>query len=348
MLHLILQLGGPNVYNMVMRDLADVRSVCNQRWLIYLAAFAICTTCQSARSISATPNSGATGPDQLPDVMVIAPRPPTPGELAGKAVPDFVHVHAAPAIVTEQLARWRIGICPMTSGLSDSFNDFVTARILAVATSVGAPIQAPDHCKPNGKHDVFIFFSIEPKKTLDELVKQDSRILGFHYVAQTRTVERITRPIQGWYVTATRGANGDIAIDLAQPLLPLASDAMHAGKHPAGLPGSRLTSQMTAEIYNVVIVVDTKAILGRPIGSIADYLAVLTLTMALAPERCGTLPSILDVLLPDCGGGEKPTSITAGDLSFLRALYKSDLDAVLPLERGDIGNSMMRQFENHE
>jgi hypothetical protein len=72
---------------------------------------------------------------------------------------------------------------------------------------------------------------------------------------------------------------------------------------------------------------------------------MLTLTQAVNPERCGTLPSILDMLVPNCGESEKLTGVTAGDLAFLRALYKADIEAVPAVERGNIHNSMMREFE---
>jgi FAD/FMN-containing dehydrogenase len=39
------------------------------------------------------------------------------------------------------------------------------------------------------------------------------------------------------------------------------------------------------------------------------------------------------------------TGVTAGDLAFLRALYKAGLESYLPLERSDIQAAMMRQFE---
>jgi hypothetical protein len=102
----------------------------------------------------------------LPEVTVTAPRPPTPEELAGDAVYDFVRVHAVPATVTGQLARWGIGrdsgICPLTQGLSPAFNDFVSARILAVAASVGAPVRG-GRCS---KYNVLIVFTTNPEKVL--------------------------------------------------------------------------------------------------------------------------------------------------------------------------------------
>jgi len=174
-------------------------------------------------------------PSSIPEVIVTAPRPPTPEELAGSAVSDFVHAHAAPTVATGQLARWRVGICPLTSGLSPDFNDFVSARILAIAASVGAPGELTGGCKRDGKHDVFILFSTDPAKTLADVVRQDPRVLGFHYPNQTQSLEKINHPIQGWYATASRGAYGDIAIDEAEPLLPQAQGVLEAGKHPQGM-----------------------------------------------------------------------------------------------------------------
>jgi hypothetical protein len=291
------------------------------------------------------------GPPTLPEATVTAPRPPTQEELAGDAVSHFVHMHAAPTAVIGQLARWGggigrgVGICPITKGLSPRFNGFVSARMLAVAASVGAPVQAGE-CS---RHNVYIVFSADSEKTLDDMMKQDSRILGFHYPQHTRDLATISRPIQGWYVTTTRGWHGDETVDEPNPLLPLEvpGDPRYAGKHPAGLPGSRLNSSVSSAIVNVVIVADTNKLRDRPLPAVADYIAVLTLTQAFAPERCGTLPSILDMLVPNCGDSEKLTAVTAGDLAFLRALYKADLEAVLAVERGNIHNSMMSEFEHH-
>lgn len=179
------------------------------------------------------------------------------------------------------------------------------------------------------------------------MVKQNEQILGFHYPAQTRDLERITRPIQGWYVTTSHGAFGDESIDSAEPVLPAFDPSGKESQQlraPSGLAGSRLGSDISSGIINVLIVADGKKMLGRPIGPIADYVAVLTLTQAFASEQCGTLPSITDLMLPNCHDREKLAGITAGDLAFLRALYKTDLEVVLPLERSGIANDMMREF----
>jgi hypothetical protein len=250
-------------------------------------------------------------------------------------------------VVSGELARWGVGrdpgICPLTVGLSPGLNDYVSARVLAVAATVGAPIQT-GRCK----HNVFIIFAPDPHKALADMVKQDSQILGFHYPAQTHDLERIVRPIQGWYVTSSHGAFGDESIDVAMPALPTwnPQDILSQAQAPEGLAGSRLTSEISSGIVRVTIVVDGNKMLGRPVGPIADYVAVLTLTRAFATEQCGTLPSITDLFLPNCAGGEKLTGVTAGDLAFLKALYKADVESYLALQRSDIQSNMMRQFHH--
>jgi hypothetical protein len=37
--------------------------------------------------------------------------------------------------------------------------------------------------------------------------------------------------------------------------------------------------------------------------------------------------------------------VTAGDLAFLKALYRTDMELVLEMEQSTINDSMMRQFK---
>jgi hypothetical protein len=292
---------------------------------------------------------GNTSP-QLPAVTVTAPRPPTKEELAGDSVSKFIAAHGTHAVVTGQLARWREGICPVTSGLSPGFNAFVSARLLAVAAAVGAP-SAEGRCR----HNVQIIFTTDPQRILDEVVKHRPFLLGFHYSRQTQNMVTFDQPIQGWYVTATRNDEGlevtDNPIPIRQGSSPISSTSpahwLESGTSPPGDAGSRLTTGLTSLIAHALILVDTKKVAGDPIGAVSDYLAMMVLTQTRAPDECGRLPSILDLMASQCDGGDKPDAMTAGDLAFLRALYAIDLRESLALEGSDIRTHMMRQFEGH-
>ncbi len=287
---------------------------------------------------------------QLPAVTVTAPRPPTQQELAGDSVSKFIAAHGANAVVTGQLARWREGICPVTSGLSPGFNAFVSARILAVAAAVGAP-SAVDRCR----HNVQILFTTDPQKILDEVAQHRPALLGFQYSRQTQKLASFGQPIQGWYVTATRNDTGlevtDNPMPVRQGSSPISSSSpahwLESGTSPPGDAGSRLSTGLTSLIAHALILVDTKKVAGYPIGAVSDYLAMMVLTQTRASDECGRLPSILDLMASHCDASDKPDAMTAGDLAFLRALYAIDLRESLALEGSDIRTHMMRQFEGH-
>jgi len=269
----------------------------------------------------------------LPEVSVTAPRPPTAQELAGNTVPNFVKNHSTPSRVIGQLTRWETPVCPRTLGLSpDAMDDFVTARILAVAAAVNAPHAPSPHCKPN----VFILFALEPQKAVYELLEMNSRLLGFHYPTETKRFTLFNHPIQGWYVTSTRNSVGAISVD--DP------DEWGSVDSGGGSVGSRLQTRTSALIGFATIIVDFNKAKGMPIGSISDYVAVLTLTQAHLSDGCSQLPSIMDLMAADCRGDRKPEQLTAGDLAYLRALYSLDLERPLALERSNIENAMFRAF----
>jgi hypothetical protein len=227
----------------------------------------------------------------------------------------------------------------MTRGLSPGFNAFVTARIRAVAASVGAPLQPGANCRVN----VEILFTTEPQAAIDDIADANEKLLGNHYSSELKKLEDFARPIEGWYVTATRSADGARVMD-DDTRLTVMWGGETQGTAPPCLPGSRLHTECTSEIVNVILIADTRKVAGYTIGSISDYLAVLALTMVQAPDSCDPLPSILDLMTPTCRIADRPGAITAGDLAFLKGLYRADLSAAPMLERDSILSTMLRQF----
>ena len=49
---------------------------------------------------------------------------------------------------------------------------------------------------------------------------------------------------------------------------------------------------------------------------------------------------------PICGSGSESIAMTAGDTAYLRALYSLNMELPLSLQRLDIQNKMMREFES--
>ena len=272
-------------------------------------------------------------PPSLDEVTVIAPRPPTPSQLAGDSVERFVTSHSLPLDTsTGQLAHWKEAICVETTGLSPAFNDFVSARIEAIAAAVKAPLQARKPCRPN----VEIIFTTKPREFIDEQVKSDPNILGFHYMAQIKKLKTIDHSIQAWHVTA-READGSLG--------GLMVDGVWGGFmiNQTTRLATRLKIGVRSYILSTLVLVDGNKVMGYPIGAISDYIAMLTLSQMRLTDGCGVLPSILDLMAANCTR-EKSQSITAADLAYLQSLNTVGQEVDYSMQKMAIEVKMRNQF----
>ena len=285
----------------------------------------------------------AVGASAVPQVTVVAPRPPTPEELAGDSISSFLVAHARPSPASGQLALWKQPVCAGVVGLTPAFNSFVSERIAAVADSVGAPHGATG-CKPN----VHIFFTTDPQAVAAAVAKQIPQALGFHYVSETRKLAILQHPIEGWYATGTEGDNGSVSLDEpaemhAETLTGQSGVRSPESPTPPARLGTRLTTGRTSLLVHALVLVDLRKVAGYEIGPISDYLAMLVLSQTRTQDTCGQLPSVLDLMAPGCDR-DKPSAVTAGDLAFLRALYKSDLRMNYYMESGSINARMVAEL----
>jgi hypothetical protein len=222
-------------------------------------------------------------------------------------------------------------------GLDPGYNGFVSARIRALAANVGAPVQPDLQCQDN----VRIVFTPDPEKVMGDVYKWASSSLAIKYPNQPQKLlmHSSSHPIQGWYLTAGGGSkilNTDARLIGRLELQPIWPLVIQSGLNGAGC--------CSGGVVSVIIVVDTTKVAGYTIGSIADYIAMLTLSVVQLPDHCDPLPSILDLMAPSCGAHEKPAGITAGDLAFLKALYFRNTGLGPTLSRDEIKMNMLRQF----
>jgi len=66
-----------------------------------------------------------------------------------KVLDNFIMAHTARSTWLGKVGRWKTGICPVTIGLPDKFDTFITQRIIKVAMLAGAPLEKRDPCRPN-------------------------------------------------------------------------------------------------------------------------------------------------------------------------------------------------------
>lgn len=263
-------------------------------------------------------------------------------------VSQFVDQHAAKNRKTGQYMKDDVGpVCPVTLGLPSAFNTFVTARVLGVATKVGAKTGVAGACRTN----VEILFTDDPDAVIKSLADRTrGAILGMHYVHETAQYLEVTHPIQSWYMTGTRydensitpvtstGMDGNTKpLDDKKPPL---DDAYYNAPEAKPL-GSNIPMRRISAIANVLIIADIKQVGGGEIGPVADYITMLALSEPGSLDACNEFPSILDLMAKDCAGRVKPLALTDSDMAYLKALYAADLGATtVSVQKDDITNGM--------
>ena len=324
-------------------------------FLAAIASLAPALAVPAAAAAPSDPGMNAGSPGDIPEATVMPARPPTDLELAGDSVAQFVAHHATTHYVSSDtvgnLARWRGGkqsICPLTVGLSPGLNAFATARLLALAAYVGAPVQSDPQCKAN----VQWVFTDKPQERMDDIVKWATVYFRNRYSGGMKDLIkfRSDHAIQGWYM-ATSGGGIVLTSDVSLvglnvlPVWPQITQRYIA----SGTTGTRLGggSGSGIGIGIVIVIVDTTKVAGATIGTISDYLAMLTLSVAQSPDHCDPLPSILDLMSSGCGAREMPKAITAGDQAFLKALYYRNTGQGTSMSRDEIQANMLQQFKGH-
>ncbi|HTT83304.1 MAG TPA: hypothetical protein VMF67_07470 [Rhizomicrobium sp.] len=281
---------------------------------------------------AAMAQSGSTPAANKPETVVVTA--PRTQQDVDTIVSQFVDLHAATNRKTGQYMRDDIGpVCPVTLGLPQAFDDFISRRVVQVAASVGAKTDATGKCTPN----IEILFTDEPQAVVKLLADRTrGAILGMHYMHETPRLLDVTHPIQGWYVTATRmldvsdaplvSVEQDGTTQSAQDIKPRIDSAYHNAPDRVAT-GTRLPGRRISSILNVLIVADIRQVGGREVGSIADYITMLALSEPRSLDQCNDLPSILDLMSSECESRAKPDKLTDSDIAYLKALYAADLGA---------------------
>jgi hypothetical protein len=252
----------------------------------------------------------------------------------------FVRSYVAPSMITGKLARWADPICPLVIGLQPEEKLAVSERIKKVAKSVGAPVQARQACRPN----VTIAFAMDPQELMTKIADRWNlarSVLGdIDGPMHARNVSKISSPIQAWYGTTTRDVRGfPGSWEVQYPDV-----TRYCGPStPCYMAQSSFLDNGIKSVFSTVfVVVDLSKVSGREIGTIADYVAMLTLSQTDAFATCRNMPSITNLLVQDCDANLKTTALSDADLALLRGVYKTEGGDKVNLAIGDIVREMQK------
>jgi hypothetical protein len=282
---------------------------------------------------------------------VAQPAPPEQVTVTGtkdrEVITRFVESLATPTRIAGKIARWDTGICPVVVGLRPEFTKFVSQRVKEVAVQVDAPVSQNPACKPN----IQIVFTTAPQALADNLRKNQKGFLGYYdNEEQLAKLATVTRPIQAWYMTATRDARGKTEIDAATPTgmglviylpcdrRPYICPMYLPNASAVSVTGSRLGDGLRSNFHHITIVADPQQLVDHEMGTISDYIAMLALSQISSLEVCQGLPSITNLIVPGCAN--TAPGLTDNDRGYLRGLYHMNAERDLRVQQSEVAYQM--------
>ncbi len=322
-----------------------------------VVAYVIATGAGSAFAETANPQAAV---EETPQEVTVTATRALDHSALSHAVSGFVESHSSPSTRINQIGRWHEYVCPQVTGLEKAGRDYIMRQIVDVARGVGAPtVSKGKQCQIS----VEIVFTRQPQALLDRIAKAYKPLLGFYPVSQTQRMATFSRPIQAWYETGTRSMETQMPIvtgsgstdqsfgggpgGAGPPIqggAQLDSEVTVMGMQPSGVAGSHLGRRTRSEFAHVLIIADSSRLERYSLSSIADYMALLSLTRMTQLDHCAPLASITDLLASDCTT-PPADALTAADRAYLKALYSADLEQNLNLERGEVHEQMMQAIE---
>ena len=307
------------------------------RFVSVMMACALGSAPAAALAQSAPAAKDASSTTVAPLTVNAAPKPKVIEQQSHSFVQSYA---AAPNAEIDQIGRWHEAVCVKVVGLVPEVAARVKARIESVGQAVGLPATRAD-CRTN----VEIVFTAQPQAVMDSIARRHEYLLGYEHRHEYNRLKAVTHPIQAWYVTATRGGGGDVAgalfagfpvqIDTEVIDDPDNTPPVGCGDNP------RLTACMKSVFRTVFMVADSKALDGKDLGLVTDYMVMLVLSQPRSLDRCNALPSVIDLFAKTaCPGRDPPDGLTPGDAAYLTALYSADLEAKKASEQGDIASRM--------
>lgn len=236
----------------------------------------------------------------------------------------------------DQYARWKKPVCFNVYGLSASAKYVIERRMKDIALQVGAPVDRNDPCVPN----VTIAVTPDPAATLASVHAARRALLpNYGFIAAAL---KQSQPVQAWYGVSVRGTSGreELLFDGFNDGIP---DERRFGAMSGEL--SRINTGLSTALQTVLIVADTKALMGKSLGTLADHFAMLALAQMRDTEQCKDVPTIANLMNPNCTADFRPDAITGNDLALLTAMYQTPDQEMQKMQRARIIGNMRRTLE---
>jgi hypothetical protein len=246
-----------------------------------------------------------------------------------------------PARPRGQLGRFESPMCPAAVGLSPAQDEQVKDRLRRVADAAGMAV-AKAKCHPN----VIVIVTRDKNALLKRMGSKRGDYFpigqsGFDYHA----ILDPGAPVAAWQIEETRGASGRKLHEVRN-----SAEVGMDGVPVQRIFGSatRITPMARQEFSGAVVVVEADAIVGLTTTQLADY-AAMRAFVRTDPSKltASAANSILNVVTTPMGA-PVPLTLTAWDMSFLKAYYASRLNNFAANQRSEMREKMSQDLGGAE
>jgi len=231
-------------------------------------------------------------------------------------------------------ARWIDPVCPRVRGIAEPYSGIVEARMRGIAAEVGMRV-AREGCDPN----ISVSFVGDAEALMREIDRRSPTRLQEVPPDARDALLTGDAPVRWWYLTGTRSRHGTGST--SQTLNTQADDRAAAGSsisNPSSptealshYDSSIISTQVNRAIVDANVVIDLDRVEGRALEAIAAYAAFVAFVEVRTsdPRAPG---SILGLFSTD----PETRSLTEWDMTFLRSLYRLQLDRPARRHRGTL------------
>lgn len=224
----------------------------------------------------------------------------------------------------QNVARWRSPLCASVVGASSEQGEFIRARVLEVAASVGAPFSDDKKCDAN----LHVILTDQPEQMWAAWRERYPRMFSRESPENIKRIVETKRPVVTWQNATLNNSDGT-------------PPRRVGGGLEYRLVDSHIRGSVSEDVFSAIVVVNTSATGKATFGQLADYVAMVSLARIdprLDPDTDFAGSSTILRLFAE-SSEDVPSRLTNWDQAFLKGLYRSR-DAVLLRQRNDIALSM--------
>ena len=287
-------------------------------WLIFLTAMSV-----------AAPSTAQTSDHKTPQEVIVEGK---------RNHRDAAHrfVNEITVETEDQVAQFGEPVCPLTLGLSPTYNGVITERVLKDAKDTGVRV-AKGRCEPN----VIIMISDDGHQLLDRLHTDRGPMFEDIPLHDLHALLDEPGPVHAWQGVELLDNSG-FPVGIRDPNGVHGPSPVAEAPVAKGFMPSRLQQAFRRRIDTAFVVIDAKAIDGLTLMQVADYAAMRTLAITRNPKGASMAQDSILTLFDGASGSSKPASLSRSDAAYLHALYATSSATLASTQKSNMAQSINR------